>query len=266
MATAEELQKQIDAMQVKLQELQSSLEKSQTMTRDAYLQILNTKTVGVNGKLGGLSSADTLSSAPVGDVMVLKNALKLGGLSNEDTLSNASVGDAKKLRKNIGALGNEDIGSLAKKDFLNAADVKAMPENKTLMDINMGGDESKIRQRMGLGASATKGFIYANSSEDIYDVIKYGNYDIVCAETLAWFMTCITSNTLSAGAYIFAVNYSFVTHTVKSTGISGADLRSSGAAQGGVKSGGYGILPGTWSCKGYAERGQATLYVREMWS
>lgn len=77
MATAEELQRQIDAMQVKLQELQSSLEKSQTMTRDAYLQILNTKTVGVNGKLGGLSSADTLSSAPVGDAKVLRDALDI---------------------------------------------------------------------------------------------------------------------------------------------------------------------------------------------
>ena len=90
------------------QEAASLSAKAAQEARDAYNQIINTKTVGTNGQLRALSSADTLADAPVGDAATVRNNIgavaqsDLGALAKKDTLADAPVGDAEQLRKAIG--------------------------------------------------------------------------------------------------------------------------------------------------------------------
>lgn len=92
-----------------------------------------------------------------GNMQQVVSTGQAGALALADTLAAAPVGDAAQVRSNIGAVAQSDLGGLARKDSLTAADVGAqpagsyMPGDANLMSIGLGGDQWQFRQRIGLG-------------------------------------------------------------------------------------------------------------------
>ena len=91
MTTAEDLQKQLDAQQVQLNSMQDILQRAFNISEDALKTLMNAKSIGGNGKLGGLSAADTLSGAPMGDAVALRNSLGLSSLATETVFDTGDV-------------------------------------------------------------------------------------------------------------------------------------------------------------------------------
>lgn len=169
-----ELEARVTALNTPVAAAQEANANSMRLARDAYLTLANAKKVGVNERLGAISSADDIAGAPLGQEDVLKDRIGRGlGLrynGDPDGWKTAEMGSLRVGDFSIGGGGNPDTGSTPPLDWCTMVTFNSRPDHAITLAASNGGDPRyyiSSRHDMGGGNYKQWALLYNNRNTTV---------------------------------------------------------------------------------------------------